>query len=309
MDTISQEGVTRRDFLRASAALAAALGWAGSGFVSPRKAMALEAEAGGVPVIWLQGAGCSGCSVSFLNSVHYATVDELLTQTLDLEFHPTVMPAAGNLAISSLEKAYRRGGYVLIVEGAIPTGAGGIYCELWPGLTLEKAVSRYTSRAAFILAVGSCASFGGLTAGAPNPTAARGLSDSYQGNRVIKIPGCPCHPDWLVGTVSSIIQNGKAPPLDGYGRPTDYFQTKVHDRCPLREEEEADALGQGGCLKELGCKGPRTRADCPTRRWNSGAKGAMGVNWCIGAGAPCYGCTEPTFPDGMSPFYELEGDD
>ena len=73
--------------------------------------------------------------------------------------------------------------------------------------------------------------------------------------------------------------------------------------CPLREHDEASVLGKGGCLRELNCKGPRTYADCPSRRWNSPGNDQNGVSFCMLAGGPCIGCTEPNFPDGMSPFY------
>ena len=298
--------LTRRDFLRASSALVAALTLPATELLRPKEAQALETIAGGAPVLWLQAQSCSGCSISLLNSISLSTIDGLLVGALDLESHPTLMASAGNLAVSAAEKTYRRGGYVLVVEGAIPTADGGKYCQLWPGLTALEGVARYAKRAAFIIAVGTCAAFGGLVAGAPNPTGAKGLDASYYGKTVIKLPGCPCHPDWIVGTVAHLLANGTAPSLDSLGRPTEFFQTRVHDRCPLRGSEEANMLAQPGCLSELGCKGRTTRADCPNRRWNSGGKDQVGVNWCIGSGAPCFGCTEPSFPDGMSPFYWLE---
>ena len=300
--------VNRRDFVKATTALSAELGVQLPSWVGQDEAQALETAAGGVPVVWLQGQSCSGCSVSLLNSIYYMTIDDLLINTLDVNFHPTLAAGAGNVAVAAVEKTYRRGGYVLVVEGAIPTGAQGKYCRLWPGLTFQKAVERYAERAAFVLGVGTCACFGGVAGGSPNPTGAQGLADYYGSKRTIKIPGCPTHPDWIVGTVAYLLSNGAAPALDSYGRPTSFFSATVHSRCPRREAEEANTLGTEGCLEELGCKGPSTRADCPTRRWNSPATGQMGINWCIGAGAPCFGCTEPTFPDGKSPFYRFGGD-
>jgi NiFe hydrogenase small subunit HydA len=300
--------LNRRDFVKATSVLGAALGVQMPSWVGQDEAQALETADGGVPVLWVQGQSCSGCSVSLLNSITYMTIDELLVNTLDVNFHPTLAAGAGNIAVSAAEKTFRRGGYVLVVEGAIPTGAQGNYCRLWPGLTFQKAVERYAERAAFVLGVGTCACYGGMAAGSPNPTGAQGLADTYGSKRTIKIPGCPTHPDWIVGTVAYLLSQGKAPPLDSYGRPTDFFSATVHSRCPFREAEEANTLGVGGCLEELGCKGPSTRADCPTRRWNSPAKGQVGINWCIGAGAPCFGCTEANFPDGKSPFYRFGGD-
>ena len=90
-------------------------------------------------------------------------------------------------------------------------------------------------------------------------------------------------------------------------RPLEFFSTKIHPRCQYFEGwDEVNSLGQDGCLRRLGCKGPRTRADCPTRKSNAPGPGQTGINWCIGAGSPCFGCTEPDFPDGMSPFFDLD---
>jgi hypothetical protein len=122
---------------------------------------------------------------------------------------------------------------------------------------------------------------------------------------VVNIPGCPPNPDWIVGTVAYFLQNGTLPALDSQRRPRDYFGRTVHDRCPYEDEDEAKRLGQGGCLKDLGCKGPKTYADCPSRRWHSPGLNQLGTHWCIEGGAPCHGCTESGFPDAFSPFYTL----
>jgi hydrogenase small subunit len=271
-----------------------------------REAWAKEAAEGGLPLVWLQAQSCSGCSVSLLNSIASMSIDDLLVNSLDLEFHSSLMAAPGNLAVSAAEKAYRRGDYVLVVEGAIPTAADGTYCYLWPGLTALKGVDRYAKRARHILAVGACACYGGMVGGAPNPTGAQGLEAEYYGKQVIKIPGCPTHPDWIVNTVARVM-NEDLPTLDSYGRPSDFFRNRIHPRCQYFEGwEEVDNLNEVGCLRRLGCKGPDTRADCPTRKWNAAGSGQTGINWCVGAGSPCYGCTEPTFPDGMAPFFDLE---
>jgi len=307
--------VTRRDFLKASAALGGALALQASGLLQLQKALAAE---GGQPVIWLQGQSCTGCSVSLLNSTYYMTIDQLLINTLDVKFHPTVMAAAGtpregevnNLAVSAAEDARVAGGYVLVIEGAIPTGANGDYCHIWPGMTMIDAIGIYGPSAAAILAVGTCACYGGMAGGEPNPTDAMGVEDAlaHLGLQatVINIPGCPAHPDWIVGTVAALLA-GEMPELDGEGRPTEFFGTYVHKMCPNRGfGQKAHVLSEPGCLAGLGCKGQQTHADCPLRKWNAGAQGEQGVNWCVGARNPCQGCTEPDFPDGQtSPFYQL----
>jgi len=299
--------ISRRDFLKASCAVAAALGLRSSLF---RGGEALAAE-GGVPVVWFQAQGCSGCSVSLLNSIYYTTIDDLLLNTLDLEFHPTVMAAAGYAAVSAAQAAYDQGGYVLVVEGAVPTAEGGQYCYLWPGMTALEGVQTFSEKALVTIAVGTCASYGGMAGGSPNPTGAQGVEAVVGEKPVINIPGCPAHPDWVVGTIAYLLTYGTIPRLDTLGRPTDYFAHTVHSQCPNRQKFFdrnlfASTLSEEGCLSRLGCKGRWATSDCPFRRWNSGAAGAVGVNWCIGAGSPCQGCTEPDFPDGMSPFFTAE---
>ena len=310
----------------------------------------LAAEGDAPAVIWLQGQGCTGCSVSLLNSVYYMTADELLINTIDMKFNSTVMASAGEMAVGAAEATRSAGGYILIVEGAIPTGANGEYCHLWEGTTMLGAIETFGRDADVILAVGTCAAYGGLPAGSPNPTNAMGVNDALAhlglDSTVINIPGCPVHPDWIVGTVATLL-GGQMPVLDEHGRPEDFYKHTVHSKCPNKikldtfmeqygmtgdklkmdfnldgqvndvDLEILEDAGEGvktkflsevGCLKELGCRGPDTRADCPIRKWNAAGPGQQGVNWCVDSRSPCHGCTEPNFPDGMSPFYELEQD-
>jgi hydrogenase small subunit len=118
---------------------------------------------------------------------------------------------------------------------------------------------------------------------------------------VVNIGGCPPHPDWVLGTIGMVLLGMKLD-LDDLGRPRAFFGRLVHDNCPRRGWFDtgrfARKFGDEGCLYELGCKGPMTYSDCPTRHWNSG------TNWVIGAGAPCNGCVEPRFFDKFAPLYE-----
>ena len=134
-------------------------------------------------------------------------------------------------------------------------------------------------------------------AGEPNPTGATSVSNCIGDDGVINVPGCPAHPDWMVGTIAHLL-NGEIPELDSLGRPREFYNNLVHDSCPNRGRGER-------CLKPLGCSGQKTRADCPIRQWNPDDSGE-GTNWCVGAGTPCHGCTEPDFPDGKSPFFTIQ---
>jgi hydrogenase small subunit len=272
-----------------------------------------------LPVIYLQTAACSGCAVTMLNTASPTIKNVLIDQIvpgvhINLKFHPVIMAAAGELAIQVMEDTAKRqkGEYVLVVDGAVSMDTSAVYGAIGERngkpVTMLQRVTELAQDALAVIAIGTCASFGGIPAAPPNPTsctsvqkalAARGISKP-----LINIPGCPPHPDWFVGTVASVILSGlpQADDLDDFLRPKAFYGKLIHENCPRRayfdEGKFAKKFGDEGCLYELGCKGPITYADCPLRRWNSG------TNWVIGAGAPCNGCTQPEFPNETAPFYE-----
>jgi len=271
-----------------------------------------------IPLVWLAASACTGCSVSLLNTasptIRNVLVDQVVPGThLNLRFHQTVMAGSGEIAIQALEGTARdkKDGYVLAVDGAIPSGNTVDYCVM--GERDGKPVSmatRFTELAQdalAVLAIGTCAAYGGIAAAAPNPSNALPVSKVMEAKGIkkplINIPGCPPHPDWIVGTVASVLLAGLPKPqdLDDNLRPLAFYGKLIHENCPRRayfdEGKFAKKFGDEGCLYELGCKGPMTYSDCPLRRWNNG------TNWVIGAGAPCNGCTQPEFPDLTSPFY------
>jgi len=268
------------------------------------------------PVIWFQGAGCSGCSVSLLNTTFPSVASVLLEQLLpgkhiNLRFHPTIMAASGEPAISAIRvvKDEFADNFILVLEGALQEK---VYCSIGESdgreIYLSEEFKDVAERALAIIAFGTCAAFGGIPSSAPNLTKSHGVGEFLKTNNIkkpyINIPGCPPHPDWFVGTVASVLIYGLPKPesLDEVGRPKRFYGKLIHDNCPRRAYFDtgrfAKRFGDEGCLLELGCKGPQTYADCPLRLWNGG------TNWCVGAGAPCIGCVEPEFPNRNSPFYE-----
>jgi hydrogenase small subunit len=144
-------------------------------------------------------------------------------------------------------------------------------------------------KAAGILAIGTCASFGGIPATGPNPAAVQSVK-AATGKTTINIAGCPPHPDWIVYVVAQLLL-GRNIPVDSSGRPTALFNQTVHSRCPRNSQPAI-------CLAPNGCRGPGAHANCPTLKWNNG------TNWCVNANAPCYACTEPTFP-GTASLYTV----
>jgi hydrogenase small subunit len=296
--------IHRRQFLKYCISSAAAIGLPLN--VLGRLEQAMAAESAALPkVIWINGANCSGCTVSLANlfsDTGPRDIAELLLGTIDLAFHPTLMAATGDLAVQQLKNA-AAGSYILAVDGGIPTAFNGNTCLLWTDngreITALEAVQSLAPQAAAVLGIGTCASSGGMPAGNPNPTGIVSV-ESLAGPNVINIPGCPTHPDWIVWTIAHLL-TGEIPQLDGQNRPSALFSRSVHRDCPMREREEAETFGlRNHCMEELGCKGEETRGDCPTRQWNGG------TNWCIGAGGICIGCTESGFPDRFSPFYDIE---
>jgi len=270
------------------------------------------------PVIWLQGAGCTGCSVSVLNAVSPKIQNLLLDEVvpghqLNLIFHATIMGGQGKPVIKVLKDSEknRKGGYILVVEGAIPTVDDGIYGTIGQTgdkhLTIKQSVLDLGSSALLTIAVGTCAAFGGIPAAEPNPTGCKGVKEVFIDEgvdaAVVNLPGCPLHPEWFTGTISMILFSGiDSLDLDKLGRPKLFYGQLIHENCPRRADFDkgkfAEVLGDSGCLYKVGCKGHYTNADCPLRQWNNG------VNWCIRAGSPCLGCVEPEFPDDTSPLYE-----
>jgi hydrogenase small subunit len=272
-----------------------------------------------VPVIWIQTGTCTGCSVSVLNTlsprIQNVLVDEVVPGNhISLRYHATVMAAAGDIAIEAIkDTAKNKGGYVLVVEGAVSTKDNGIYCEFGEnngqGITGLKWTTDLAKDAMAVIALGTCAAYGGIPAASPNPTGCKPftqvLTDYAINTPVINVPGCPPHPDWFVGTVASILIGGlNSVKVDEYGRPLAFYGGLIHDNCQRRGYFDAGnfarKLSDPYCLYKLGCKGPVTHADCPVRLWNSG------TNWCVGANGPCIGCCEPGFPDTVSPFKKQE---
>lgn len=280
--------ISRRDFLKYASASAATLGLSQLQVGKLGRALAQTA---GAPVIWLSGAGCTGCSISLLNTVS-PTIDSLLTTSVSLKYHSTLMAAAGDLAVAAARTAAQAGGYILVVEGAIPTAASGKYCIVWDEggvpVAMTSALTSLAANARYVVAAGTCASYGGIPRSYALP-GAQGVG-TFLGRSIINLPGCPVHPDWLVGTLSQLII-GSVPALDSNGRPTAYYGRTIHNRCPRRSAARATQLGQDGrCLRNLGCKGPNTYGDCGVRLWNNKQ------NWCVGANGLCLGCTQPDFP-------------
>lgn len=283
----------RRDFLKICSAAAAAVGlpsWAA-------EAMADEAAAGRKPsVIWLSFQECTGCTESLLRPDHPA-LDELILDLISLDYHEALLAPSGHAAEAARQKAMDEndGAFILVVEGAIPTADGGIYCKVG-GQTAVDMLEETAARAGAVIAIGACASFGGIPAADPNPTGAKGAPEILAGTTVVTIPGCPANPYNFLGVALQYATFGTLPELDAKGRPLFAYARTVHEHCPRRAHFDAGRFAEtfgdeghrlGYCLYRLGCKGPETHANCSTAHF-----GEVVGAWPIGIGHPCYGCTE-----------------
>ncbi len=303
-DRLSAKGISRRDFMKFCGVVTATIGLAPS-FV-PKVAEVFAAPKQRAPVIWLHFAECTGCSEALLRTM-YPWLDELVLEIISIEYHETIMAAAGQQAEDILHAAVKKydGKFICIVEGAIPLKPKEAYGKIG-NRTFLKIAKEVCSKAKAVIAVGTCSSFGGIQAAAPNPGNYAGLGKALN-IKPINIPGCPQNPVNLIGTIVNYILLGKLPALDEMGRPLFAYGKTVHDQCPRRshfendeyvEEFGSEEAALGYCLYKLGCKGPETYNNCPTVKFHGG------TSWPIQAGHPCIGCSQPDFWDKMSPFYE-----
>ncbi|NGM47670.1 HupU protein [Rhodobacter sp. SGA-6-6] len=271
-------------------------------------------------LLWLQAAGCGGCTMSLLCAESPGLFEMLEDAGIRLLWHPALSAETGAEVLALLEDIAegRQALDILCVEGAIargPAGTGRFQMLAGTGKSMMHWVERLAPRADHVLAVGSCAAFGGPTAAGGNPSDAVGLQydgglsggllgpgwRAGGGGAVVNIAGCPTHPGWVTETLM-LLAAGEAVALDGYARPRFYVDHLVHHGCPKNEfyEYKASAreLSEIGCMMEnLGCIGTQAVGDCNIRPWN-------GEGSCTRGGYPCINCTAPRFEDPAHAFQE-----
>ncbi len=295
---LERSGVSRRDFMTFCGKLMVAAPF-GLAITNKLSVEAVAAEIGAAKrpsVIWLHMQECTGCTETLLRSSE-PDIATLIFDIISLDYHETVMAPSGADAEKSLHDAMNAndGKFVCVVEGAIPTKDNGIYCKVG-GKTALESLKRCAEKAAAVICIGSCASWGGVAAAGPNPTGATGAPMILKGKTVVTLPGCPANPYNLLGTVLQFATFGTLPKLDDKGRPHFAYGRVIHEDCPRRPHFDAGRFAQaygdeghrnGWCLYKLGCKGPQTHANCSLLHFCE-VPGA----WPIGIGHPCVGCTE-----------------
>lgn len=294
-EMLQSRGVSRRAFLKFCSAITSLMA------LPPAAAQQMAAGLAGArrpSVIYLSFQECTGCTESLTRS-HSPTLEGLIFDLISLDYHHTLQAAAGEAAERARLQAMEEnsGNYLVLVDGAIPLGNPG-YSTI-AGQSNVDMLTETVAGAAAVVAVGTCASFGGLPKAAPNPTGAVAVGDLVTDKPVINVSGCPPIPVVITGVLAQYLTFG-LPELDVHGRPIAFYGQNIHDRCYRRpfydrgqfaETFDDEGAKQGWCLYHLGCKGPVTYNACATLKWNEG------TSFPIESGHPCLGCSEPDFWD------------
>jgi hydrogenase small subunit len=301
-EMLASRGIGRRSLLKFAIAMATSLALPPA--IAPLMAANL-AKAKRRSVIWLSFQECTGCVETLLRATS-PTIDQLIFDFISLDYQEVLMAAAGASAEKSLRDAIaaNTGEYLLAIDGSIPTRDSGVY-SLTGGRSNLAMLEDIARDAKAILAIGTCAAFGGIPKAFPNPTGAVGVEDLVSDKPIVNIPGCPPVPEVLSGVLAYFISFGRLPDLDARKRPLAYFGATIHDQCYRRafydqgkvaKTFDDEGARQGWCLFELGCKGPTTHNACASLRWNNG------TSFPIQSGHGCIGCSQPDFWDAGS-FY------
>lgn len=268
-------------------------------------------------LLWLQGGACSGNTMSFLNAEEPSACDLVTDFGIRILWHPSLGMELGD-NLQKLLRACVLGSTpldILVFEGTVINAPGGTgEWNRFAGRPMKDWLAELARVAHYVVAVGDCATWGGIPATAPNPTDSQGLQflkkarggalgpdfRAKSGLPVINIPGCPAHPDWI-SQILVAVASGRAHDirLDDLQRPRTFFNTYTQTGCTRNMhfawKVSATEFGQRkGCLfYDLGCRGPMTHSPCNRILWNRQSSKTR-------SGMPCIGCTEPEFP-----FFDL----
>ncbi len=285
-------------------------------------------------VFWLSGMSCDGCTVSMLGASNPSIEDLVLDRVPDLPVvvfhHPMISEESGHELLAQYSAASQGSlgaPYILVVEGSIPDDqalSSGYFASMGSTQDLPRGgrgdnarvtdwIVALAPNAAVTVAIGTCATWGGIPAAAGNFTHSMSLMDflggSYRSSRglaVVNVPGCAPQGDNFTETLANLMRgltgNRDMPEFDELGRPAWLFDQTVHRHCPkagyYEEGVFSEEFGDNQCLVEIGCWGPVVQCNIVER----GAVNHLGG--CMVAGGACIGCTMPGFPDKYSPFYK-----
>ncbi len=337
-DALEARGVSRRSFMKLCAGIAAAAGL--SAAAAPRVAVALDNKFIGktegtlFPVLWIEGASCTGCTESFAQ-IETPDAGRVVLELISLNYSDVLSAGAGWSLEDAKKATIENTNYIVVYEGGITQGFNSNTLRVAME-TGEEILVHAAEHAKAVVALGSCAVNGGWMAAYPNAANATGVQGILKQHNiatpVVNVPGCPANPEWLMAILVQVLMMGgdkalvegdvkavvKLLDLNDEGKPQGIFGQTIHDNCERRghfengefvyefgsKEEEL-----GYCLYPLGCKGPQTKSNCGVVLWNNRR------SWCIQAGSPCLGCCEanPNDPgdnwvEVNTPFYERHRD-
>ena len=321
---LEARGVSRRSFMKLCGTLAVMVGLGEA--AAPRVAHALEESVIGAtqgnlyPVIWLEGASCTGCTEAFAQ-IDAPDPAAVVLEMISLNYSETLSAAAGHSMEEAKAQTIAAGNYLVVYEGAVQKAWDGNAIRV-AGVPGHEHLIEAAEHANAVVALGSCAVNGGWMAAHPNPSQALGVQQFLQeqgiDTPVINIPGCPPNPEWLCSVLVDVVLMNRMPELTSENKPKQIFGQTVHDNCQRRGHFENGEFvyqfgspeeAMGYCLYPLGCRGPQTKANCGVVRYNHRR------SWCVEAGAPCVGCCEanPMNPgqnwvETNTPFYKRHRD-
>lgn len=259
-------------------------------------------------IVWMQTGACSGESMALLCADRPSIENLVEHYGLNFLWHPSLTAEHRFGDVLDALLSGREKLDILCIEGSLMTGPNGSgQYDTWKGRAKIDIVRQLAPLASHVVAMGTCAAFGGVHAAGPNPTDCTGLQylndqaggllgadwRTRHGQPVINVAGCPAHPNTMTRVLAMLAENEPLA-LDTLNRPTAFFSTLVHQGCTRNEYHEYDiednVLGGRGCLFfNLGCRGPQTVAPCNSELWNGHSSKTR-------AGVPCFGCTSPDFP-------------
>ena len=263
-------------------------------------------------IIWLKGGACSGNTMSFLNAEQPSVIELVTDFGIRILYHPTIGLEIGEQVKEVLNEAVKEEIPldIFVFEGSVIQGSNNSgSMNFFAGRPMKDWVTALANVAQYVVAIGDCATWGGIMAVPPNPSESTGMQFhkkekggylgedfiSRSGFPIINIPGCPAHPDWMTQILVAIA-TGRMDDvlLDEFNRPktffTDFVQTGCTNANAFADKVKSDFGQRGGCLfYEVGCRGPMTRASCNRILWNRTSSKTR-------ANHPCLGCTEPGFP-------------
>ncbi|MDM8535611.1 NADH:ubiquinone oxidoreductase [Desulfobacterales bacterium HSG17] len=265
-------------------------------------------------LLWVQAGGCGGDSMALLNMEWPNILELLRLGDIEILWHPSLsngLPKEYQTLLEGLISEEQPLDF-LCIEGAVVRGPGGTgMYDVFQNVPKKNLIARLAKKAEYVVAVGTCAAFGGI--GADGDIDATGLQFhkheqggflgktfvARSGLPVVNLPGCPCHPDVIAGALSALA-SGENISLNQYNAPEHWYGLLIHQGCIRNEYHEyrieEDDFGKRGCMFfHMGCRGPLTYGPCNKLLWN-------GRSTKTSVGVPCFGCTHPDFPQEF-PFF------